>query len=87
MYVSLSTLKENPAKYFELALVHEVIVTRHGERIGRIISEESAVRNEKQKAIESLIGSVPFPPLYDDDTYDKDYELLRLESYKDRGMI
>ena len=87
MNISLSTLKENPTKYFELAKTADVIVTKHGERIGRIVSEEKAAESEKKRAIEALIGSVPLPPEYDDPSYDPDYELLREAAYRDRGLL
>ena len=87
MDISLSALKENPAKYFHLAKTTDIIVTKRGMRLGRIISEEKAVRSEKLRAIEALIGSVKLPPEYDDPTYDPDYELLRESSYKDRGLL
>ena len=87
MNISLSTLKENPAKYFEIARITDVIVTKHGERIGRIVSEEKAAKSDKQRAIEALIGSVTFPPEYDDPNYDPNYELLREAAYKDRGLL
>lgn len=87
MNVSLSALKENPAKYFELAKISDVIVTRRGERIGRIVSEEKAAKSDKQRAIEALIGSVPFPQEYDDPNHDPDYELLREAACKDRGLL
>ena len=87
MNISLSTLKENPAKYFELAKTTDVIITKRGERLGRIVSEEKAARSDKQRAIEALIGSVPFPSEYDDLNFDPDYELLREAAYKDRGLL
>lgn len=87
MDISLSTLKANPAKYFEIAKTDDVIVTRRGERIGRIVSEEKAAKTDKQRAIEALIGSVPFPAEYNDPDYDPDYELLREAVYKDRGLL
>ena len=87
MNISLSTLKENPAKYFELAKTADVIVTRRGERLGRIVCEEKATRADKQRAIEALIGSVPFPSEYDDPNYDPNYDLLRESAYKDRGLL
>ena len=87
MDVSLSVLKVNPAKYFELAKTADVIITRRGVRIGRIVSEERAARSDKQRAIEALIGSVPFPPEYNDTNHDPDYELLRESAYKDRGLL
>lgn len=87
MNVSLSALKENPAKYFELAKISDVIVTKRGERIGRIVSEEKAAKTDKQRAIEALVGSVPFPAEYSDPNYDPDYELLREAACKDRGLL
>ena len=87
MNISLSALKESPAKYFELAKTADVVVTKRGERIGRIVNEEKASRSDKQRAIEALIGSVPFPSEYDDPNYDPDYELLREATYKDRGLL
>jgi len=85
MNISLSALKENPAKYFELAKTDDVIVTRRGERLGRIVSEEKAANSDRQRAIEALIGSVPFPSEYNDPNHDPDYELLRKSAYKDSG--
>jgi hypothetical protein len=87
MNVPLSTLKENPIKYFELAKTMDVIVTRRGKRLGRIISEEKAAMSEKKRAIEALIGTAVFPSEYDDPSYDPDYELLREAAYKDRGLL
>ena len=87
MNISLSTFKENPAKFFELAKTADVIVTKRGARIGRIVSEENAVKSDKQRAIEALIGSVPFPSDYNNPNYDPDYELLREAAYKDRGLL
>lgn len=77
MNISLSELKENPSKYFELAKFGDVIITKRNKRIGRIVSEEKAAKTDKQRAIDALIGSVAFPPEYDDPNYDPDYELLR----------
>ena len=87
MNVSLSVFKENPAKYFEIAKTADVVVTKRGKRIGRIISEDKAVKSEKQLAIEALIGSVSLTIEYDDPNYDHDYELLREAAYKDRGLL
>ena len=52
----------------------------------RIIGEERTSKTDKQQAIEALIGSVSFPPEYDDPDYDPDYELLRESAYRDRGL-
>jgi prevent-host-death family protein len=87
MDISLSALKENPSRYFEIAKTTDVIITKRGKRLGRIIGEERAVRTDKQRAIEALIGSVSLPPEYGDPYYDPDYELLRETAYKDRGLL
>jgi len=87
MDISLSALKENPSRYFEIAKTTDVIITKRGKRLGRIIGEERAAKTDKQQAIEALIGSVSFPPEYDDPDYDPDYELLRESAYRDRGLL
>ena len=87
MHVSLTVFKANPAKYFEIAQRTDVVVTRRGERIGRIVSEEKAARAEKRRAIEALIGSIALPPEYDDPDHDPDYALLRESAYRDRGLL
>ncbi len=87
MYIQLSELKTNPVKYFDLAKTTEVIVTRHGQRIGRIISEEEAVKADRKRAVDALIGSVELPPAYDDPSYDPHYEQLREAAYRERGLL
>ena len=87
MNIPLSVLKENPAKYFELAKTTDVIITRRGKRLGRIISEERAAKAERHQAIDALIGSVLFPEEYSNPDFDPDYELLRKAAYKDRGLL
>ena len=52
-----------------------------------IIGEEKAAKTDKQQAIEALIGSVSFPPEYDDPEYDPNYEFLRESAYRDRGLL
>ena len=83
MNVSLSSLKANPAKYFDLANTTNIIVTRRGKAVGSIVGKKSA----KALAVEALIGSADFPPEYDDPNYDPDYELDREADYKSRGLI
>ena len=83
MNISLSILKANPAKYFEIANTTNVIVTRRGKAIGSISGEKSA----KALAVEELIGSFKLPLEYDDPNYDPDYEILREEAYKERGLL
>ena len=87
MNVSLSIFKENPAKYFELAKTADVIVTRRGKRLGRVVNEENAAKSDMQRAIEALIGSVAFPSDYDNRSYDPDYEIIREAACEERGLL
>ena len=87
MDISLSALKENPSRYFEIAKTTDVIITKRGKHMDCIIGEEKAAKTDKQQAIGALIGSVSFPPEYDDPDYDPDYELLRESAYRDRGLL
>ncbi|MCL2046616.1 MAG: type II toxin-antitoxin system prevent-host-death family antitoxin [Oscillospiraceae bacterium] len=87
MNISLSQLKENPAKYFHLAKETDITVTKRGMPLGRIICEEKAAALEKKAAIEALIGSVQLPNEYKDSNYDPDYEKLRDTAYKDRDLL
>lgn len=84
MYIQLSELKTNPAKYFNLAKTCEVIVTRHGQRLGRIVSEENAAKLEKLNAFDELMQFVKATPSVPDNTvYDTDVE----DRLKERGML
>ena len=87
MEISLSALKENPALYFEIAKTTDVIVTKRNKRIGRIVSEDSALRTDRRRAIDTLIGSVEFPAEYDDPDYDTSYGLIRDAAFKDKGLL
>ncbi|MDR2605749.1 MAG: type II toxin-antitoxin system Phd/YefM family antitoxin [Oscillospiraceae bacterium] len=85
MYIQLSQLKTNPAKYFDLAKTDNIIVTRHGQRLGRIICEEEAVKTEKQKAVERLLNSVKNRPEHDgSDSYYNEVKEARLH---DKGLL
>lgn len=84
MYIQLSELKTNPAKYFDLAKTCEIIVTRHGQRIGRIVSEENATRLERLNAFDELMQFVKSTPSVPDNTvYNADTE----ERLKERGLL
>ena len=83
MNVSLSALKVNPAKYFDLANTTSIIITRRGKAIGSISGKQSA----KVIAVEALIGSADFPSEYEDPNFDPDYELAREEDYRARGLV
>ncbi len=56
MLIQLSELKMNPAKYFDLAKTMEIIVTRRGERLGRLVSEEDAAKTDASRAYARLIA-------------------------------
>ena len=58
MYIQLSKLKTSPAKYFDIAKTCEVIVTRHGQRLGRIVSEENAAKLEILNVFDELMQFV-----------------------------
>lgn len=84
MYIQLSELKTNPAKYFDLAKTCEVIVTRHGQKLGRIVSEENAVKLERLNAFDELMQLVKTTPSVPDGAvYDADAE----ERLKERGLL
>ncbi|MDR0857888.1 MAG: type II toxin-antitoxin system Phd/YefM family antitoxin [Oscillospiraceae bacterium] len=95
MTVSIGTLKSNPAKFFELAASTEVIVTRRGKPLGRIISEkpitESAEQKRKREAFERLKEfakmASPLPDEYKDPNYDPYYDLLKEEYFREKGWI
>jgi prevent-host-death family protein len=84
MYIQLSELKTNPAKYFDLAKTVEVIVTRHGQRIGRIICEEKAARLEKLNAFDELMRFVGSSPSIPDSTV---YDTYKEERLRERGLL
>lgn len=84
MDISLSTLKENPAKYFELAKTTDVVVTRRGERLGRIVSEEKAAKLERMNAFDELMQFVRTMPSVPDDTV---YDAEKEERLRERGLI
>ncbi len=84
MYIQLSELKTNPAKYFDLAKTCDVIVTRHGKRLGRIVPEEKAAEMDKRNAFDELMQYVRTVPSNPDSTvYDADKE----ERLRERGLL
>jgi len=83
MNVSLSALKANPARYFDLANTTSIIITRRGKAIGSIAGKRSA----KALAVEALIGTADFPSEYEDPNFDPDYELAREAYYRAKGLI
>lgn len=84
MYIQLSELKTNPAKYFDLAKTCDVIVTRHGQRLGRIVSEEKAAEQERMNAFDELMQYVKSTPSVPDETvYNADKE----KRLRERGLL
>jgi hypothetical protein len=77
MEITMSMLKENPGKYAELAQTVDITVTKYGEIVLGLINKDSLARLKRQQAADRLIGSVTFPPEYDDPNYDPDYDKLR----------
>jgi hypothetical protein len=73
----------NPAKYFDLSKTTDVIVTRHGKRLGRIVCEEKAVTTEKQKAIDAYFDLNELPSKPDDTVYDP----IKEERLRERGLL
>ena len=84
MYIQLSELKTNPGKYFDLAKTCDIIVTRHGQRLGRIVSEDKAAEQERLTAFDELMQFVKTAPSVPDNTvYDADKE----ERLRERGLL
>jgi prevent-host-death family protein len=83
MLIQLSELKTNPAKYFDLAKTVDIVVTRHGKRLGRIISEEKAAKTDKQRAIEAFFD-MDSPPSRPDDTV---YDSVKEERLREKGLL
>jgi prevent-host-death family protein len=83
MQIRLSDLKANPAKYFDLAKTVDIVVTRHGQRLGRIVSEEKAVQADRQRAIEAFFDMASPPSNPDDTVYDADKE----ERLRAKGLL
>jgi prevent-host-death family protein len=83
MLIQLSELKANPAKYFDLAKTVDIVVTRHGKRLGRIISEEKAAKTDKMQAFERLVDLVNQPSIPDDTVYDP----VKEERLRAKGLL
>lgn len=83
MYIQLSELKTNPAKYFDLAKTCDIIVTRRGQRLGRIVPEEKAAEQERLTAFDELMQLVKSPSVPDSTVYDADKE----ERLRKRGLL
>lgn len=94
MDITLSALRANPSKYFNMACNADIFVTRRGKRLGRIVAENKITLAEdkktlanRQKAIKSLLKIAASPSQYINPTADPDYELLREEIYRERGLL
>jgi hypothetical protein len=84
MYVRLSELKTNPAKYFDLSKTVDVIVTRHGQRLGRIVCEEKAARSDRESAFDELMQFVKTSPSVPDGAV---YDAGKEERLRARGLL
>ena len=84
MNVPLSVLKTNPAKYFELARTVDIIVTRRGRRLGRVICEERAERLEREGAFDELMHYVKATPSIPDNTV---YDAAKEDNLRERGLL
>ncbi len=83
MLIQLSDLKSNPAMFFDLAKTTEVIVTKHGKKIGRIVSEETAAKNDSAHAFAELIRLTSAAARPDDTVYDPVTE----ERLRGKGLL
>jgi prevent-host-death family protein len=84
MYIQLSELKANPSKYFNLSKTDDIIVTRHGQRLGRIVCEETAAKLDRLNAYDELMQIVRTSSSVPDSTvYDADKE----ERLRKRGLL
>ncbi|MDR1580511.1 MAG: type II toxin-antitoxin system Phd/YefM family antitoxin [Synergistaceae bacterium] len=84
MYIQLSELKTNPSKYFDLSKTVDVIVTRHGQRIGRIVCEERAAKLDRLNAFDELMKFVGTTPSVPDSTV---YDANKEERLHDKGLL
>ncbi len=84
MYIQLSELKANPAKYFDLAKTNDVIVTRHGQRLGRIVCEEKAVKSDSLTAFDELMKLVKISPSIPDNTV---YDSAKEKRLREKGLL
>lgn len=84
MHIQLSELKINPAKYFDLAKTTDVVVTKHGQRIGRIICEKEAAELDRAKAFVELMELVKTTPSLPDDTV---YDPIKEERLREKGLL
>jgi prevent-host-death family protein len=84
MYIQITELKANPSKYFDLSKAGDVIVTRHGKRLGRIVCEEKAAKSDRLNAYDELMQIVRTAKSVPDNTvYDADKE----ERLRARGVL
>ena len=84
MDVQLSELKINPVKYFNLAKTIDIIVTLHGQRLGRIICEEKAEKLNRMNVFDELIALVKTTPSVPNDTV---YDSAKEERLREKGLL
>jgi hypothetical protein len=83
-HIRLSELKANPAKYFDLSKTDDVIVMHHGQRLGRIVCEEKAVRSDKATAFDELMRFVNTSPSAPDNAV---YDVCKEERLREKGLL
>ena len=84
MTIQLSELKSNPGKYFELAQKSDIIVTRRGKRLGRIVNEEKAAKSDDKQAFDELMRYMRETPSKPDDTV---YNPIRQARLSEDGLL
>jgi len=84
MSVSLSVFKENPGKYFELAKTTDIIVTKRGRRLGRIVGEENASKSDRLNAFDELMRCVKTMPSAPDDFV---YDECKEQRLREKGLL
>ncbi|GHU40493.1 hypothetical protein FACS1894111_01240 [Clostridia bacterium] len=84
MQIQVSELKANPVKYFDLARTIDVIVTRHGKNLGRIVCEEKAAKLDSVNAFDELMELVKTSPSEPNITI---YDPVKEERLSERGLL
>jgi len=84
MNIQISELKANPVKYFDLAKTVDIIVTNHGQRLGRIVCEGKAAKLKKLNTFDELMHCLKTMPSIPDNTI---YDANKEESLREMGLF
>jgi hypothetical protein len=87
MDITLSALRTNPGKYFNMARFGDVFVTRRGKRLGRIVAEAKKSKADKDQAFDLLYKIASSPSNHFNPSTDPDYNLIRETVYKEKGLL